>query len=282
VPVGSRRPLLVLYALGQLSRGGPSAVAFREVAPKLTELLKEFGPSRQTYHPEYPFWRLQNDGVWVVDRADQLQRRTGQTDVPKRELLERDVRGHFTSEIAEQQLSDPGLVTEIASRLLHGHFSETLHQDILDAVGLDVRLTETVTRLRRDPEFRYRVLAAYDHSCAVCGFDVRLGTAVLAVEAAHIQWYQTHRPDEERNGLALCSLHHRAFDRGAFTVRPDRVLLVSGQAHRRQGFGEWLMQFHGQPIRTPRRQEDLPAEEFPGWHQRKVLRRPPRQIASLS
>jgi putative restriction endonuclease len=33
------KPLLVLYAPGQLSRGGPSAVAFREVAPKLTGLL---------------------------------------------------------------------------------------------------------------------------------------------------------------------------------------------------------------------------------------------------
>jgi putative restriction endonuclease len=176
--------------------------------------------------------------------------------------MERDVRGRFTSEIAEQLQRDPGLVTEIASRLLNGHFSETLHQDILDAVGLDLRLTESVTRLRRDPEFRSRVLAAYDHSRAVCGCDVRLGTAVLAVEAAHIQWHQANGPDEERNGLALCSLHHKAFDRGAFTVRPDRVLLVSGQAHGRQGFEEWLMQFHGQPIRKPLWPEDLPAEAF--------------------
>lgn len=70
------KPLLVLYALGQLSRGHSNSIAFRDVAPKLTELLKEFGPTRQSYHPEYPFWRLQNDGVWVVDHADQLERRT--------------------------------------------------------------------------------------------------------------------------------------------------------------------------------------------------------------
>ena len=62
------KPLLVLYALGRLSRSEPSLIPFREVAPKLTELLKEFGPSRKSYHPEYPFWRLQNDGVWTVWR----------------------------------------------------------------------------------------------------------------------------------------------------------------------------------------------------------------------
>ena len=51
------KPLLVLYALGQLSRAGPNSIAFRNLAPKLTELLKEFGPTRQSYHPEYPFWK---------------------------------------------------------------------------------------------------------------------------------------------------------------------------------------------------------------------------------
>ena len=30
---------------------------------ELRELLIEFGPGRKSYHPEYPFWRLQNDVV---------------------------------------------------------------------------------------------------------------------------------------------------------------------------------------------------------------------------
>jgi putative restriction endonuclease len=60
------KPLLVLYALGRWSRGERDDLTFREAAPDLTALLKEFGPPRQSYHPEYPFWRLQNDGVWAV------------------------------------------------------------------------------------------------------------------------------------------------------------------------------------------------------------------------
>src|SRR6185503_19127739 len=96
-------------------------------------------------------------------------------------------------------------------------------QDILDAVGLDLSLTETVTRRKRDPAFRGRVLTAYEYACAVCGFDVRLGGHALGLEAAHIQWHQAGGPDVEPNGLALCSLHHKAFDLGAFTIKPDRA-----------------------------------------------------------
>tara|TARA_R100000789_G_scaffold31194_2_gene34680 strand:- start:5670 stop:5921 length:252 start_codon:yes stop_codon:yes gene_type:complete len=52
-------------ALGQLTRSGHSLISFRNLAPKLTELFKEFCQTRKSYHPEYPFWRLQEDGVWV-------------------------------------------------------------------------------------------------------------------------------------------------------------------------------------------------------------------------
>jgi putative restriction endonuclease len=41
------KPLLVLYALAQLSRGGPNSIAFRDLEFKLTGLLKEFGPPRE-------------------------------------------------------------------------------------------------------------------------------------------------------------------------------------------------------------------------------------------
>ena len=59
------KPLLVLYAIGRWVRGDQGGITFGEVDRDLTDLLKEFGPPRRSYHPEYPFWRLQNDGVWA-------------------------------------------------------------------------------------------------------------------------------------------------------------------------------------------------------------------------
>jgi putative restriction endonuclease len=59
------KPLLVLSALGRWQQG-KAEVTFLEAEPDLTALLREFGPPRKSDHPEQPFWRLKNDGVWSV------------------------------------------------------------------------------------------------------------------------------------------------------------------------------------------------------------------------
>src|SRR5581483_9922455 len=77
------KPLLVLYALGRWSRGETTDIPFKQVDADLTGLLKEFGPPRQSYHPEYPFWRLENDGVWAVHATGPLTPRQSSTDAKK-------------------------------------------------------------------------------------------------------------------------------------------------------------------------------------------------------
>lgn len=67
-PGGERaphKPLLLLFALGRLSRTGSSAMAFADVEANLRRLLEEYGPPRQT-SPSYPFHHLVSDGLWVV------------------------------------------------------------------------------------------------------------------------------------------------------------------------------------------------------------------------
>jgi hypothetical protein len=71
------KPLLVLYALGRWSQGNQADIPVKDIDRDLTLLLKEFGPPRQSYHPEYPFWRLQNDGAWQVRADGPLKRRQG-------------------------------------------------------------------------------------------------------------------------------------------------------------------------------------------------------------
>src|SRR5262249_49131333 len=153
------KPLLVLYALGRWSRGETGAIPFREVDADLTGLLKEFGPPRQSCHPEYPFWRLQNDGVWAGHAAEPLTPRQGNTDAKKTELLAKDATGCFLPEVRAALQADPQLVSEIASRLLENHFPESIHPDILAAVGLPLGADKGATR-KRDPQFRQRVLTA--------------------------------------------------------------------------------------------------------------------------
>lgn len=70
--------------------------------------------------------------------------------------------------------------------------------------------------------FRERVLAAYRRQCAFCRFR-----HPELLDAAHI--IPDAEPEGEpivQNGLALCKLHHAAFDRYFVGVRPDYVVQV--------------------------------------------------------
>lgn len=100
---------------------------------------------------------------------------------------------------------------------------------------------------------------------------MRLGYRPVALEAAHIKWHQAGGPDVEVNGLALCSLHHKLFDRGAFTLSNDLEILVSDGAYGSVGFQEWLMRFHGQKLNFPQRQTYYPSENYTRWHVKEVF-----------
>ena len=63
----------------------------------------------------------------------------------------------------------------LAQPLSDAHFPDTLHADILLAVGIDDgRVSTQVTWRKRDPAFRRDILRAYHCRCAVCGFDLRM------------------------------------------------------------------------------------------------------------
>ena len=63
----------------------------------------------------------------------------------------------------------------------------------------------------------------------------------VALEAAHIKWHQAGGPDEESNGLALCTMHHKLFDRGVFTLSDKMKVIVSEIANGTKGFQEWVI-----------------------------------------
>lgn len=85
------------------------------------------------------------------------------------------------------------------------------------------RYVERLTKLRlHQPVFRARVLQAYEHRCSMC----RLRHAEL-LDAAHIlpDGHPRGHPVVP-NGLALCKIHHAAYDQNFIGVRPDLVVEV--------------------------------------------------------
>lgn len=272
------KPLLLLLALGRLQRGEARLVPFGEIEAPLTRLLVRFGPPRKAQHPEYPFGRLCTDGLWEIPDDGRLSR-TRSGDLHKAPLIREKVAGGFPSSIHRLLAGDPQLVGHVTQLVLQGHFPESLHDDIRNAVGLRAEWIVRDTQAgARDPNFRSRVLQAYERRCAVCDYDLRLGEELLGLEAAHIRWHAAGGPDQVNNGLALCGFHHKALDRGAWGLEPlDRGfrILVSSDAHGQSPALRWLRDYHGARLRPPLRGPDVPLPEHVRWHRRQVFRAPP-------
>jgi putative restriction endonuclease len=267
--------LLLLYALARCNRGEPRLIPYADVDRDLRSLLVQFGPHRKSQHPEYLFWHLQSDGLWQLQGAELVQPRASSNSAKKSELLKHQVQGGFPEPIYAALRTNPRLLTAVAQGLLDESFPESWHEDILSAVGLDLQQS-VVARSPRDPAFRARVLIAYEYRCAVCGFDVRVGSASVGIEAAHIKWHQAGGLDVEANGFALCVLHHKLFDRGAFTVSVSGRVELSEQLHGSAGFRELLLAHHGQPVRPPPNPGHRPAAAFLAWHFKEVFQGPAR------
>jgi putative restriction endonuclease len=77
--------------------------------------------------------------------------------------------------------------------------------------------------------FRRSVLTSYGYKCSFCGLAVK-----TLLNASHIiPWKASvERRADPRNGLCLCSLHDRAFDRGLMSVDNNWKLLVSKRLKR--------------------------------------------------
>jgi putative restriction endonuclease len=273
------KPLLLLYALARLQRGEPRLVSFEELDEQVRHLLMEFGPPRKSFHPEYPFWHLQSDGLWEIPQLDDLnadlERRSRKNNPPKSQLVRIGAKGGLPADLDAQLRARPDLVNRIAARLLDDHWETSFHDDILNAVGMPY--VQVTRRRPRDPAFRDTILRIYQHRCAVCGYDALLGTTDLGIEAAHIHWHSHGGPDTEDNGLALCANHHKAFDRGALSLDNDHRLLISQHIRDSEGARNWLIRFAGEPIRGPQPGCPRPECHHLGWHRSEVFRHPARQ-----
>jgi putative restriction endonuclease len=108
--------------------------------------------------------------------------------------------------------------------------------------------------------FRERVLAAYRRTCSVC----RLRHEEL-LDAAHIIADGQPRGDPViPNGLALCKLHHAAFDNHIIGIRPDLIVEIRKDV-RREVDGPMLLHgiqgLHGSTITIPQEARFRPASD---------------------
>ncbi|MFL5805047.1 MAG: HNH endonuclease [Roseiflexaceae bacterium] len=138
---------------------------------------------------------------------------------------------------------------------------------------------ETYLTDSRTVAFRRVVVEAYQHTCSFCRIRVRTPDGHTAVAAAHIvPWSHGHN-DDPRNGMALCGLHHWAFDRGLISVE-DYKIRVSPVATSDDNAAPSILELDGRPIYLPNEQMLWPAKSALRWHIENIFwdKVPPRLL----
>jgi putative restriction endonuclease len=119
--------------------------------------------------------------------------------------------------------------------------------------------SRSLARLHQD-KFREMVMSAYQTKCAVCTLRYR-----ELLDAAHIV------PDADvenivsiKNGIALCKIHHAAYDSQFLGISPD-YLVVINPALLTESDGPMLEYglkgMHGRRLHLPVRENDWPDKE---------------------
>ncbi len=119
--------------------------------------------------------------------------------------------------------------------------------------------------------FRAAVLAAYDYRCCVCD----LPCPSLLVASHIVPWAKREalRVDP-RNGLALCALHDRAFDRGLIGIDDGNVVLLSPRLRDylpHSVLERMFVQFEGAEVHRPEKFGPLP--DYLAFHRSEVFQR---------
>ncbi|WP_036503868.1 HNH endonuclease [Nocardia aobensis] len=123
------------------------------------------------------------------------------------------------------------------------------------------RYVNRVTKQRlHQPEFRSRVLTAYENQCAVCSLK-----KIKLLDAAHI----TADGDPNGtatvdNGLTLCKIHHAAYDVNYLGISPDYLVHINSDLMDETDgpmLKHGLQEMHQRPLTVPTHRDERPSKE---------------------
>jgi hypothetical protein len=132
----------------------------------------------------------------------------------------------------------------------------------------------------RSRSFRQAVIESYDCRCCMCGLKIKSPDSLYwEVEAAHIVPHNLSGKDDIWNGIALCRMHHWAFDVGWFSLSDDYRILISpksknipddfGKINSIDFFNNGLIQ--NKPILLPESNILYPHKNSIEWHRENVF-----------
>ncbi len=121
------------------------------------------------------------------------------------------------------------LISRVQSRQSgHGQYSLLKDDDGIKVIGegVDPQTGRAIVETRLfQSAFRNSILELFDHKCLFCEVD-----SDFLLEAAHIKPFVADHSSagDFANGLALCTIHHKLFDRGLISIKDGKVTPSKG------------------------------------------------------
>lgn len=100
------------------------------------------------------------------------------------------------------------------------------------------RTTTNVSAVERDAAFRIKIKEIYGNRCAFCDKQRFTVVGYPEVQASHIYPKEKGGADDLRNGIALCRLHHWAFDSGLMALNDDLSIIIKEDVFGKRDYEE--------------------------------------------
>ncbi len=177
------------------------------------------------------------------------------------------------AEIVGQYLESPEkliLDSEFAwERLVAGKEYTSLEEE--DST-FEYEITEKISNVKTrtvQSFFRVTVLSSYHRKCAVCALDIQ----DLLIASHIIPWsHNTKMRANPKNGISLCNLHDKAFDKGFITINSDYKVIIGKKIqshHNVQIIRDGFIKYSETEIHLPFR--FMPAQECLEYHQDSIF-----------
>ncbi|KKB33589.1 phosphorothioated DNA-binding restriction endonuclease [Bacillus thermotolerans] len=221
-----KKPLLLLLLLSKIERGESrdNKFRYRDIEEELDILIKSFGNRTSAPKSNQPFHHLNSSPIWDLKLPEGVKLISSKT--ASVTLLRQDsVYGFINEEAFELLQRDERSRTILINYILEKFWPQTIQDELRSYFGFS--FYNPYKKIKRDPKFASQVLANFRYRCAICGFQAMFNQTPFGLDAAHILWHSFEGPSTIDNGLALCKLHHWAFDKGVITVTPNKKIHVS-------------------------------------------------------
>ena len=161
----------------------------------------------------------------------------------------------------------------LESELLNDYYSEkhstiqSVSSNVIHQIG-EERIATTKIRVNQHL-FRKMILSNYDEACSICNLDC----PPLLVASHILPWSKNEKERlNPHNGLCLCSIHDKAFDKGLITIKNDFTIIPSRSLFNIKNgssFETYFGNFIGKEINMPRK--FFPSTEFLAYHRENIF-----------